>query len=97
MSIARRKAAAKSYVESHPGIRSCGRIARIGPVKIESDLNYPRLYDDTVVVDEPRSVTIVGLPAPAHLPGPLPGDSYARKYPPKIDEPVIIELVPAED
>lgn len=37
MSIARRKAAAKAYVESHSGLRSCGRVCRLGPVALAAN------------------------------------------------------------
>lgn len=37
MSIARRRAAAKSFVEHHAGIRSAGVIVKTGPVALASN------------------------------------------------------------
>lgn len=50
MSIARRKAAAKAYVENHSGIRSCGVIVRIGPVGLAA--NGRALVTVQLVIDE---------------------------------------------
>jgi hypothetical protein len=58
----------------------------------------PVLYDyepDTEVVEQ-RVHTLVGLPAPERLPGPRPGERYALRYPPKIDDAVVIEIVPVD-
>jgi len=56
-----------------------------------------RDYEPDTEIVEPRVHTMVGIPAPAHLPGPRAGERYALRYPPKIDEPVILMLVPAGD
>jgi len=37
--------------------------------------------------------TMIGMPAPLHLPGVRARRSYVERYPPQIDEPVVIELV----
>lgn len=55
-----------------------------------------RDYEPDTEVVEPRVHTMVGIPAPAHLPAPRVGERYALRYPPKIDDPVIVEIVPAE-
>jgi hypothetical protein len=55
-----------------------------------------RDYEPDTEVVEARVHTMVGLPAPAHLPGPRVGDRYRQRYPPKIDDPVILEIVPTE-
>jgi hypothetical protein len=42
--------------------------------------------------------TQVGMPAPMHLPAPPARKaSYAERYPPRLDAPVTIELVPVDD
>ncbi len=50
MTVARRKAAAKAVVETHAGVRSCGRITRIGPVKLVP--NGRALVTVELVIDE---------------------------------------------
>lgn len=37
--------------------------------------------------------TLVGIPAPNHLPAPR-RKSYAERYPPQLDAPVVVEFVP---
>ncbi len=49
MSNARKKAAAKSYVEGHAGVRACGRICRLGPVSLAS--NGKALVTVQLVID----------------------------------------------
>lgn len=50
MSVARRKGAAKAVVEKHAGVRSCGRIVKIGPVSLVS--SGGALVTVQLVIDE---------------------------------------------
>lgn len=49
-------------------------------------MSIPRLHRDTIP-DGPRTYTLVGQPAPLHLPAAdAPRASYVDRYPPEFDE-----------
>jgi len=64
----------------------------------------PRFGVDRPSPDDPfgpQAQTLIGLPPPLRLPGPVAPlaavEAYCARHPPTIDEPVIVEIVPYEE
>lgn len=47
--------------------------------------------------EDERGHTFVGMPPPMHLPAQPVRKSYADRYPPQLDAPVVVEFVPTDD